>query len=95
MKNATKKTESRFDSKENTYDFDNENFKKNFKSTINQEQQTLDSTYRNENKTEISEFNSNNSNTLKMHKRYESHQNINSILKKNTEYYNNPQTKVF
>ena len=65
---------------------------KNFKS-LNNDQQTLDSTYRNDNKTEMSEFN-NNSNAIKMHKRYESHQNISSILKKNNDYYANAKSNV-
>lgn len=89
LKNATKKAESRISSRENmnTYEFDHDNKIKNFKSSI--ENQTLDSNCSNQNKTEMSEFTSN-SQGVKMHKRYESHQNINSLLKKNNEYYTNP-----
>ena len=57
----------------------------------------MDSTYRDRdsNKTDMSEFNTNNSNAgIKMHKRYESHQNINTLIKKNNDYYTNPKSNV-
>ena len=93
LKNATKKNDSRFDSKEDIYDIDYENENK----SKNKLKQTFDGTYRDKdkdiNKTEMSEFNSNSNPSIKMHKRYESHQNINSLLKKNVDYYTNPIPK--
>ena len=50
--------------------------------------QTIDSVYRNE-KTDFSEF-PQTSNKEKTHRKFESHHDINSLLKKNTEYYTNP-----
>ena len=93
LKNATKKTESRFDSKEDIYEIDNQNDNR----SKNKLKQTFDSTYRDKDrdnyKTEMSEFNINSNPAIKMHKRYESHQNINSLLKKNVDYYTNPIPK--